>query len=164
MVAFYDLIAISYGKSDFMYFKDILGQEATKNLLREMVQNDRMPHAQMFLGPGGSGKLALALAFAQYAMCENRSATDACGECLNCKKSLKNIHPDIHFSYPAIGSKITSNHFLNSWREAIQNPYLDVNQWLQYIGAENKPGNISKEECVSTITKLSLKMILAPLI
>lgn len=140
-----------------MYFKDILGQQATKDLLREMVQNDRMPHAQMFLGPEGSGKLALALAFAQYVMCENRGELDACGECLNCKKALKNIHPDIHFSYPTIGTKITSNHFLNQWRQVIQNPYMDVNHWLQYIGAENKQGNITKEECVSIIKKLSLK-------
>ena len=140
-----------------MYFKDIIGQQSTKNVLREMVRHDRMPHAQMFLGPQGSGKLALAFAFAQYVMCENRRPEESCGECPNCKKSLKKIHPDIHYSYPVIGAKMISSTYLESWRSATQNPYLDVNQWLQYIDAENKQGNITKEECVNIIKKLSLK-------
>ncbi len=123
-----------------------------------MVQSDRVPHAQLFLGPPGCGKLALAIAFAQYLLCQQISETAACGQCPTCHKVAKFIHPDLHFSFPVVGTKMTSNHYLTQWREAIgQNPYLEINQWLQYIGAENKQGNINVDECNSIIKKLSLK-------
>jgi len=123
-----------------------------------MIQADRLPHAQIFLGPEGCGKLALALAYAQYALCENKQTTDSCGVCAACRKAEKFIHPDIHFSYPTVGSKVISSHFLENWRSALdQSPYLQLNQWLQQIGAENKQGNINKEECLDIIRKLSLK-------
>ncbi|MEM8907112.1 MAG: DNA polymerase III subunit [Bacteroidota bacterium] len=145
-------------ESPSMQFKDVIGQNNIQQTLREMVQQDRIPHAQLLLGAPGSGKLGLALAFAQYVLCENRSATDACGVCNACHKVSKLIHPDLHFSYPVVGSKITSVHFLEHWRSAIEhNPYMNVNQWLRHIGAENKQGNINKDECVSIIKKLSLK-------
>lgn len=141
-----------------MQFKQIIGQSALKKQLCNSVVTDRIPHAQLFLGPEGSGKLALALALSQYVLCENRTETDSCGECAACIKSSKQIHPDIHFSFPTIGSKAISNHFLENWRTAIQsNPYMNSNDWLQHIGAENKQGNITKEECVSIVKKLSLK-------
>lgn len=123
-----------------------------------MAQSDRIPHAQLLLGPTGSAKLALAIAFAQYLLCSNRSETDSCGQCVNCKRSEKFIHPDLHFSFPVVGSKMTSNHYLEEWRHSLsEHPYLDVNTWLQSIGAENKQGNINKDECLSIIKKISLK-------
>jgi len=68
------------------------------------------------------------------------------------------VHPDLHFSFPTVGANVISDHHIADWRAALaENPYLDVNQWLQRIGAENKQGNINKEECVSIIKKLSLK-------
>jgi DNA polymerase-3 subunit delta' len=141
-----------------MQFSQIIGQDGSKAILRNMAGGQRTPHALMLLGPEGSGKLSLALAFAQYLLCDNPSDEDACGQCVPCKKAEKLIHPDLHFSYPTIGSKATSESFLPQWREALgQNPYLNVNEWLQLIGAENKQGNITKEECVSIIRKLSLK-------
>ena len=117
-----------------------------------------MPHALLLLGPRGSGSLPLALAVAQYVLCEQRTTEDACGQCAACQKTAKLIHPDVHFSFPAIGSNATSEAFYSQWRSALeQNPWLDVNDWLQIIGAENKQGNITKEECVNIIRKFSLK-------
>lgn len=139
-------------------FKNVIGQENVKQLLRQMVQHNRFPHALLLLGTPGSGNLALALAMAQYLLCENRTETEACGECRHCSKVSKLIHPDVHFSFPTVGTNALSDHFLNQWRTALlDNPYLDVNQWLQLIGAENKQGNINKEECVNIVKKLSLK-------
>lgn len=139
-------------------FQNVIGQENVKQLLRQMVQNDRTPHALLLLGTPGSGNLALALAMAQYLLCENRSETEACGECRHCHKTSKFIHPDVHFSFPTVGTNAVSDHFLNQWRTALlDNPYLDANQWLQLIGAENKQGNITKDECVNIVKKLSLK-------
>lgn len=141
-----------------MAFKDIIGQHDVKQLLQGMIENDRIPHAQIFLGGEGSGKLATAIAFAQSAMCSDSQKGEACGTCSHCVKSSKLIHPDIHFSYPTIGSKVTSASFSKEWREAIlTNPYFNIQEWLQQINAENKQGNINKDECDAIVKKLSLK-------
>lgn len=141
-----------------MLFKNVIGQQTAKAQLRRMAESGRIPHALMLLGMPGSGDLALALAFAQYVLCENRSNVDACSTCSSCLKAGRLIHPDLHFSFPTVGANVTSDTLLTDWRAALaENPYLDVNQWLQRIGAENKQGNINKEECVNIIRKLNLK-------
>ncbi len=123
-----------------------------------MADSERIPHALLLLGAPGSGDLALAVAFAQYVLCQNKQDGDACGQCNQCSKVEKLIHPDLHFSFPTVGANVISDNHIADWRKALaENPYLDVNQWLQSIGAENKQGNINKEECVSIIKKLSLK-------
>ncbi|MFT4758538.1 MAG: DNA polymerase-3 subunit delta' [Paraglaciecola sp.] len=123
-----------------------------------MTEGDRIPHALLFLGPEGCGKLALAMAFSQYILCQNKVDGDACGQCASCGKASKYIHPDVHYSFPTVGSKVTSDVFLPEWRKAMkENPYLDINHWLQSIGAENKQGNITKDECTNIVKKLSLK-------
>lgn len=141
-----------------MLFNEVIGQSNVKEAFSQMVATDRLPHALLLLGPGGSGKLALAVALAQYVLCERHTDEDACGECPSCSKVSKLIHPDLHFSFPTVGTNVISDSFLPQWRTAIlENPYLDVNQWLQHIGAENKQGNINKQECVSIVKKISLK-------
>ncbi|HFB99578.1 MAG TPA: hypothetical protein ENJ53_02125, partial [Phaeodactylibacter sp.] len=142
-----------------MQFHQVIGQEKTKQTLQSMVTSDRMSHALLFLGGEGSGKLALAFAFAQYVLCTDKQDNDSCGKCSSCLKAAKWIHPDIHYSYPTVGSKMISTHFLPEWRKAMEeNPYLNAHQWLQHLGAENKQGNITKDECVDIIKKLSLKI------
>lgn len=141
-----------------MQFSEVIGQTGVKQLLRQMVTNDRTPHALLLLGTPGSGHLALALAFAQYVLCENKTAIESCGACRHCTKMQKLIHPDVHFSFPTVGTNAVSDSFMTQWRAALlDNPYLDVNQWLQRIGADNKQGNITKEECVNIVRKLSLQ-------
>ncbi len=142
-----------------MTINDIIGQEEVKAILKTMVNNSRIPHAQIFLGAEGSGNLAMALAFAQAVMCTNPIDGDACGTCSSCHKASKFIHPDIHFSFPTVGSKVTSSQFGKEWRSAIsENAYFNAHQWLQILGAENKQGNITKDECTEIIKKLSLKI------
>jgi DNA polymerase III subunit delta' len=141
-----------------MTFNDIIGQASTKQLLRGIIEGGRMPHALLLLAPQGSGGLPLALAYAQYVLCDNRSNGESCGRCANCIKSEKMIHPDIHYSYPTIGPKTVATHVLKEWRAAIaENPYLNVNQWLEKLDAENKQGNIPVAECTEIVKKLSLK-------
>lgn len=141
-----------------MLFEDIIGQIETSATLRSLSLNDRLPHALLLLGREGSGKLAIALALAAHLVCENPSLEDSCGQCSSCVKSLKFIHPDIHFVFPVVGTNAKSDQYLTQWRSAMaDNPYQNINQWLQLIGAENKQGNINKEECLSIIRKLSLK-------
>jgi DNA polymerase-3 subunit delta' len=72
------------------------------------------------------------------------------------------MHPDIHFSYPVVtkkaGSPPISTDYISEWRTFIKkSPYGNVYDWLQFIGAENKQGNITANECNDIIRKLSLK-------
>ncbi|MEN0004829.1 MAG: hypothetical protein AAF798_11820 [Bacteroidota bacterium] len=142
-----------------MSYSAVIGQAETISLLHQFVEQDRLPHALLLVGPKGCGKLALAITAAQQLLCENKTETgDACGRCRACIKSHKLIHPDLHFSFPTVGTNVTSDTYLGAWREALlDNPYLNINQWLQLIGAENKQGNINKQECNAIIKKLSLK-------
>ncbi|GAB4487220.1 MAG: DNA polymerase III subunit delta' [Saprospiraceae bacterium] len=141
-----------------MIFSDIIGQQRTKTFLLQLAQSERVPHALLFLGPTGSGNLALAVAFAQLLQCENPTSKGACGECSACRKAANFAHPDIHFSFPTVGTNAVSTDYLKQWRAALsENPYMDANTWLQRLDAENKQGNITKEECNAIIKKLSLK-------
>jgi DNA polymerase III subunit delta' len=149
-----------------MLFQDVIGQTEIKGHLQEMVQNNRISHALLFLGKEGCGALPLAIAFAQYIVCQqvkaNPGATDSCGTCPPCLKARQLMHPDIHFSYPVIpkkpGDKPVSTDYISDWREFIgQYPYGNVYDWLQFIGAENKQGNITAQECNDIMRRLMLK-------
>ena len=145
-----------------MQFSDVIGQRDVKQHLAEMISLNRLSHALLFAGREGSGALPLAIAFSQYIICESPDEVDSCGVCAACKKASDLVHPDIHFSYPVIpkkpGDKPVSTDYINEWREFIvQYPYGNVYDWLQFIGAENKQGNITAQECNEIIHKLSLK-------
>lgn len=145
-----------------MKFSDVVGLEDVKRKLIKSVNNNKVSHANLFLGNEGTGGLPLALAFAQYINCNNRKENDSCGECSSCKKSEKLIHPDFHYTYPVINTpnnkKPVSEDYINEWRSAIlENPYLTYTDWLVKLKAENKQGNIYIEECHRIIKNLSLK-------
>jgi DNA polymerase-3 subunit delta' len=143
-----------------MQFKQIVGQSLIKQRLINSVKENRVSHAQLFLGPAGSGSLALAVAYAQYLSCEDKQADDSCGECSSCRKYQKLMHPDLHFSYPffAKHKDDTAITFIEQWREAfIANPYLSLDTWRGYLEAENKQANINIAECHQIIKKLSFK-------
>jgi DNA polymerase-3 subunit delta' len=143
-----------------MQFKEIQGHEHIKSQLIKTVQEQRVSHAQLFLGPQGNGGLALAIAYAQYINCEAPTADDSCGTCGHCRKYQKLIHPDLHFSYPFFvkHKEDTATTFIQSWREAfLKNPYLGMEDWRGYFEAENKQANINIAEAHDIIKKLSLK-------
>lgn len=175
-----------------MQFDQVAGLAETKNHLKELVQHNRLPHAILLLGREGSGALPLALAFAQYLLCErvngqpqgtgNKSLfeeapdskgikrTDSCGACAACKRADKLIHPDLHFSYPAIKkdanhTKVLSTDYIKEWREFIAaQPYGNAADWIDYMKVHakvdnpaNKQGNITVQECEDIIHKLQLK-------
>lgn len=140
-----------------------LGQQRARTQLRQLYQSGRVPHALLFLGQTGWGTLGLAVEFAQWLQCQAWDAANppeqACGQCPACRKAAQFAHPDIHFSYPTVGTNATSTQYIKEWREALaDNPWMDANSWLQRLGAENKQGNITKEECNAIIKTLSLKI------
>lgn len=146
-----------------MQFKEVIGQTEVKLKLIGMVSAGRVPHALLLLGPEGNGNLALALATAQFIQCENKTEDDSCGICSACLKNQKFIHPDLHFTFPVIKpekktSPAVSADFIVEWRSALQqNVYMSYYDWMQNIGAENKQGNITAEECRQIIHQLNLK-------
>lgn len=143
-----------------MQFKQIAGQAAVKQRLINTVNDNRVSHAQLFLGPEGSGSLALAIAYAQYLSCEDKQPDDSCGVCSSCRKYQKLAHPDLHFSYPffARDKNDTALTFIEQWREALlANTYLSLDIWRGYLDAENKQANINIAECHQIIKKLSFK-------
>ncbi|WP_018626935.1 ATP-binding protein [Niabella aurantiaca] len=169
-----------------MQFKEVIGQQVLKKELPELMKENRLAHAILFLGKEGSGALALALAFAQYIVCERISrplavaagpslfgdeipapqpdalSYDSCGTCPSCIKAAAFAHPDIHFSYPVVtkktGTPPISTDYITEWREFLKSyPYGNAYDWLQFIGAENKQGNITAQECNDIIKKLNLK-------
>lgn len=146
-----------------MFFKDVIGQEESKQRLLQEVKEGRIPHAQLFCGPEGVGKLPLAIAYARYISCTHRGETDACGVCPSCVKFNKLVHPDVHFIYPIVNKakspKVSiCTDFLVQWREQVlEAPYFNLNHWLKRIDANNKQAQIFAGESDEILKKLSLK-------
>lgn len=145
-----------------MYFRDIIGLHEVKRHLIESVQRGFIPHARIFYGPEGVGKLPLAIAYARYLNCSNRGREDACGACPSCHKFDKLAHPDLHFVFPVVKSKV-SDEYLPQWRQfLLENSYFTLNQWLANIDAQNAQGLIYAKESEEIIHKLNLKVYEAP--
>ena len=129
-----------------------------KRQLRLAVREGRIPHAQLFAGMSGIGKLQLALAYAQYLNCPHRTEEDSCGTCPTCLQYQHLQHPDLHFVFPLPGAGEACDTYLEPWRELIlTRHYFDQEDWYQAIGAENKQGIIPQSEAQEIIRKLSLK-------
>jgi DNA polymerase III subunit delta' len=153
-----------------MLFSEVIGQSEIKEKLRHLVQHNRLSHALLLNAPEGAGGLPLALAFSRFLVCETVSGyasgnpfpSESCGICPSCVKAAGMIHPDIHYAYPVVtrkpGDKPVSTDYISEWREFMtQFPYGTIFDWLQFIQAENKQGNISAFECNEINRKLSLK-------
>lgn len=153
-----------------MFFNDIIGQTNVKQRLIKSAKDGRIAHAQLFVGPEGSGKLALAIAYAQYISCQDKKESDSCGVCSSCHKFQKLIHPDLHFVFPVNETKKAdekdeegsslkgSDAFINEWREVIlSNPYITETGWYNAIGLDNKQGIINTSEGSEVIKKLGFK-------
>lgn len=145
-----------------MLFAEILGQEHIQNHLIKSANSGRIPHAQLFVGPEGSGTLPMAIAYAQYILCKNSDENNTGNEICNLK--FNNLsHPDLHFVFPVatnteIKSKPVSANFLSTWRTfVLENPYGGLFDWYQKIGVERKQGQIGVDEASEINKVLSLK-------
>jgi DNA polymerase III subunit delta' len=144
-------------------FSQVIGQQAVKQKLIKTVRDNRVSHAQLFVGPEGSGKLALAIAYAQYINCAGKIPDDSCGICPSCIKYAKLIHPDLHFIYPTAPleklEKPISLDFIAKWRELLMETkcYIDLPSWYEKIGAERKQAIINTRDCSEILKILSYK-------
>lgn len=146
-----------------MLFSEILGQDHIKNHLIQSASLGRIPHAQLFVGPEGSGTLPMALAYARFVLCqdmlsENNSANASCH--LKCDQLA---HPDLHFIFPtittdAVKSKPKSVDFLIEWRAFLkENPYAGLLDWYQHLQEDKKSGMIRVDDAQEALRTLSFK-------
>ena len=148
-----------------MNFEEVYGNQKVKDHFLDALRNSRIPHAQLFCGPEGSGTLPMALAYIKTIIQYIKNGkwnedVDNTGDI----KIDKLVHPDIHFSFPVNktesvkGDKLRSDDFIDLWREAVQEmPYMSLNAWYNHIGLLNAQGNISVHESSNIMKKLSLK-------
>lgn len=146
-----------------MLFSEILGQDYIKSHLTTSALSGRIPHAQLFVGPEGSGTLAMAVAYSQFILCGNTGAENSGGnEACNLKFSAFS-HPDLHFVYPTVTTedvktKPKSLDFIVDWRTFIsENPYGSLFDWYQLLGVQNKQGEIRVEDAQEILKSLALK-------
>jgi DNA polymerase III subunit delta' len=145
-----------------MNFTEIPGQKNIISKLIRSVQEERVSHAQLLTGPEGCGSFALALAYAKYISCENRTGNDSCCICKSCVKYEKMIHPDLHFVFPVVkGKKVTdpvSDTFIEEWRTFVRmRPFFSINHWFNSLDVGNSQGGIFASEASEIIKKLNLK-------
>ena len=131
-----------------------------KRQLCASVREGRIPHAQLFTGISGIGKLQLALAYAQYVNCPHRTEEDSCGTCPTCLQFQHLQHPDLHFVFPIVKTDAgdTCDDFLEPWRQIVRDKrYFDLNDWHEALGVETKQSMIYEKESGEILRKLSLK-------
>ena len=144
-----------------VFFKDIIGQRGVVEQLRCCVDENRLAHALLITGPRGNGKLAIAIALANYLLCGNRG--DACGNCPSCVKLEKFIHSDLHFVFPVKKKKGSdsapiSDDYITEWRELLtKSAYFSYDEWLQKLDVENQQPMIYERESNEILHKLSMQ-------
>ena len=149
-----------------MDFSNVIGQEPAKERLIQMVKEGRLPHALLFCGPEGVGKMALAMAFASYLLTNPEGEDNGSIDTTNALAMLRKWeHPDLHFSYPTIkrpnmssDHQPISNHFAQEWHEMImQGTYFTMNQWMKQMGATTQQAIITGAESDELSRILALK-------
>ena len=148
-----------------MKFQEVIGQGEAKQRLVKLVEEGRVPHAMLFTGPTGCGKMAMAMAFASYLLCANRHDGDSCGTCPQCIMLRKWAHPDLHFTYPVIKQsgttsdyKPVSDDFSKEWHDLLADgPYFTIEQWLLAMGTTTQQAIMTVKEADAISHKLSLR-------
>lgn len=146
-----------------MRYDEVIGQEDIKARLRRQLEEGHVPHAQLFAGPAGCGKLPMALAYASALLCRQPAGGEACGQCASCRMLAHWAHPDLHFVFPVVKRKgqsgdATSDQYLTEWREQLgESAYFDRLEWLARIHVENQQSLIGVAESDQILRKLSLK-------
>nr|MBP7472527.1 DNA polymerase III subunit delta [Prevotella sp.] len=145
-----------------MIFNDVIGQKDAEQQLIQLEEEHHIPHAMLFCGPEGCGKLAIALDFASYLL--KKGLSDIALK--TSEAMLKKLeHPDLHFTYPTIktpgmGSEHqpVSDDFSNEWHELMMSThYPTFEQWQTKMGGGNKQAVITGAESDAIARKLCLK-------
>lgn len=144
-----------------MRFADIIGHEDVKSRLRQMANEDRIPHALMLAGNAGIGKMRMARAFAQYVACQHRHDGDACGVCPTCRQINALGFPDVSYTYPIVnlGSKSVTlcSDYSDQWSHFLaDHSYMPFKGWCAAIESGNKQPVIYVHESGVILQRMSL--------
>lgn len=142
-----------------MKFAEITGHKDLINSLRGVTERGKIPHAFLFSGISGIGKMRTARAFAQYLHCKNRENGDSCGKCSSCLQHQKHNNPDLHFVYPIVKKEgaLISKDMIELWREMLDNfSYMPPEKWNELINAGNSQPAIYVNESEEIISRASL--------
>ena len=152
-----------------MQFSKVIGQKEAQQRLKQLVDEQRIPHAMLITGPEGCGKMAMALAFASFLLGERwdgRSLLGSEAEIANAEAMLRKwAHPDLHFSFPIIkpknaGSdrKVACDEYIKEWGQLLDGgPYFTLEQWMKLMNAENQQAQIFEAESDALAHKLYIK-------
>lgn len=150
-----------------MQFSQLIGNSSAIERIRQMVDNNHLPHALLLHGETGVPKLALARTLAQYLHCTNRTGGEPCGTCPACRQHQSLNHTDTFFSFPYVKpdskKEWVCDDFLPQWREFLEkNPLVeDYQQWLETLKVDNKQGTIYVDESAAIMRKMSLSSFTA---
>lgn len=148
---------------------EVIGQDGAMARLTQMADNNKLPHALLFTGPEGCGKMAVALAFASYLLCDGSKRINPNLNIANARAMAERMeHPDLHFTFPTIKlPSMGSSHqpisldFIKEWNKFLKNgAYFTFDKWMAAIGAENQQGLITGAESDELGKTLSLKSCL----
>ena len=151
-----------------MFFRDVVGQEKAKSLLRKYVERQQIPHALLFTGSDGSGTLPLAVAFAQYVNCQSPTADgDSCGVCPSCQLFQQMKHPDFIPFYPSFTAESGANLMAKEQTETTQlcsllneKHYLTEEDWNNaLVGKSSKQLLVSVDSVMRLLDRLSYKSV-----
>lgn len=138
-----------------MWWKNIIGQKKIINQLKKSIYQNRIPHAQIFLGETGFGTLALSIAYASEILYQENIK--------NIEKIKKLIHGDLHFFFPTIQNEnylISRNLFLSDWIKFIyKNFYISIDEWYNFIKINNQQGVINTKDVDLIFNTIKLKSI-----
>lgn len=135
-----------------MNWNEIAGQTNLKKLLKDSISENRVSHAQLFVGKEGYGTLPLVLAYAQEVFSKENTSAAQKVQHLN--------HVDLHFSFPVFKEKNEglSHRFFDEFRTMIlENPYAGMDEWSSTLESENKQLTIYADEIDDLNQKFALK-------
>lgn len=146
-----------------MQFKDVIGHAEVKRKLIQTIKDKRVSHAQLVLGPEGTHKIALAIAYAQYINCENQGETDSCGVCPSCVKYQKLQHPDLHLIFPTVTTtaipKPSSEDYTLQYIDFLKKNdfHVSLSDWIDFAWEEKKQGVITAKDANSIVEMINMK-------
>ena len=146
-----------------MYFHNVIGQDDLKARLTDTARRGIIPHARLFCGRMGCGTFPLALAYARYLNCTDRTDTDACGKCHSCRQYDAFAHPDLYFTFPIVADKkrkrTVCDDYLGEWRAMLtEHTYFDLDEWLDRMETAGRQALIYAEESDQMIRATSLRI------
>ncbi len=151
-----------------MQFKDVIGHAEIKRKLIQTIKDKRVSHAQLVLGPEGTHKVALAIAYAQFINCENPAEKDSCGVCPSCVKYQKLQHPDLHLIFPTVTTpnnlKPSSEDYILQFIEFLKKTdfHISLSDWIEFAWEEKKQGVITAKDANRIIELINMKNYEAP--